>query len=87
MEMPRKFCPLYPTRKGGFRDLTERFVHDIVSYAFAGWAILFLSVVRLFVVGERFIRRSSGPSSVTSIIFIIREAVKTRRGLLSLRMT
>ena len=59
MEMLWKFCPFYPTHKGGFRDLTECFVHDIVSYAFAGWAILFLSVVRLFVVGERFTQRSS----------------------------
>ena len=36
MEMPRKFSPLYLTRKGGFRDLTERLVHDIISYAFVG---------------------------------------------------
>ena len=54
METPRKFFPLYPAHKGGFRDLTERFVHDFVSYAFAGWAVLFSSVVRLFIVGERF---------------------------------
>ena len=59
METSWKFCPLYPARKGGFRDLTERFAHDVVSYAFAGWAVLFSSVVRLFVIGERFPRRSS----------------------------
>ena len=59
METPWKFSPLYPTCKGGFRDLTERLVHDVVSYAFAVWAVIFSSVVRLFVVGERFTRRSS----------------------------
>ena len=51
MEMPRKFSPLYLTRKGGFKDLTERLVHDIISYAFVGWAIVFSSVVRLFIAG------------------------------------
>ena len=59
METPRKFSPLYLARKGGFRDLTERLVHDVVSYIFAGWAVIFSSVVRLFIAGERFIRRSS----------------------------
>ena len=58
METPWKFSPLYPVRKGGFRDVTK-LVHDVVSYAFARWAIIFSSVVRLFVVGERFTRRSS----------------------------
>ena len=54
METPQKFSPLYPARKKGFRDLTERFVHNVISYAFARWAVVFLSVVRLFVTGERF---------------------------------
>ena len=59
MEMPWKFSLLYLARKGGFRDLTKCLVHDVVSYAFASWAIIFSSVVRLFVAGERFTRRSS----------------------------
>ena len=54
METPWKFSPLYLARKGGFRDLTERLVHDVVSYIFAGWAIIFSSLVKLFIVGERF---------------------------------
>ena len=59
MEASWKFNPLYPARKGGFRDLTKRLVHDIVSYAFAGWAVIFSAVVRLFIAGERFTRWSS----------------------------
>ena len=59
MEMPWKFSPLDPARKGGFRNLTECLIHDVVSYAFAGWTAVFSSVVRFFVVGERFTRRSS----------------------------
>ena len=59
METSQKFSPFYLARKWGFRDLTECLVHDVVSYAFARWAIIFSSVVRLFVAGERFTRRSS----------------------------
>ena len=59
MEMPREFSPLDLVRKWGFRNLTEGLVHDVVSYAFAGWTAVFSSVVRFFVVGERFIRQSS----------------------------
>ena len=59
METLRKFSPFYPVRKGGFRDLTERLVLDVVSYAFAGWAVVSSSLVRLFVVAERFTRQSS----------------------------
>ena len=59
METSQKFSPFYPACKGGFRDLTERLVHDVVSYTFAGWAVIFSAVVRLFIAGERFARWSS----------------------------
>ena len=59
MEMSWKFSPLYPMNKGVFRDLTERLVHDVVSYAFVGRVVIFSSVVRLFVAGERFARQNS----------------------------
>ena len=59
METPQEFSPFDPARKEGFRNLTECLVHDVVSYAFVGWTVVFLSVMRLFIVGERFTRRSS----------------------------
>ena len=59
METPQEFSPLDPTRKEGFRNLTEGLVHDIVSYAFAGWTAVFLSMMRFFVARERFTRHSS----------------------------
>ena len=59
METPREFSPFDPARKKGFRNLTERLVHDVVSYAFVGWTAVFLSVMKFFIVGERFTQRSS----------------------------
>ena len=86
MEMPWKFSPLDPASKGWLRNLTKRLVHDIISYAFPGWTVVFSSVMRFFVARERFTWRSSWPSLVTSIIFTTRGATKTRRRSLSLRM-
>ena len=54
METPWKFSSFYPACKGGFRDLTECLVHNVISYTFAGWVVIFSSLVKLFIVGERF---------------------------------
>ena len=59
METPLKFSSFYPACKGGFRDLTERLVHNVISYSFVGWAVIFSSLVKLFIVGERFAQWSS----------------------------
>ena len=62
VEAPWKFSPLYPTRERGFRDLIQCLAHNIISYAFARWALVFSLVVALFIAGERFIQLASSSS-------------------------
>ena len=52
VEAPRKFSPLYLAREKGFRDLSQRPIHNVMSHAFARWALVFLLVVELFLVGD-----------------------------------
>ena len=59
VEAPWKFSPFYFACEGGFRDLIQRLVHNIISHAFARRSLVFSPVVVLFIAKERFIRRSS----------------------------
>ena len=54
VEAPWKFSPFYFACEGGFRDLIQRLVHNIISHAFARRALVPSLVVAFFIIGERF---------------------------------
>ena len=86
MKSMRKFCPLYLMRERWFGDLIQRLAHSIFSQAFTKRALVSSLVVVLFIVRERLALWSSWPLPITSISFIIKGDVRTRRGSFPLCM-
>ena len=58
-----------PQRRGG--NLTQRFVHDIISKAFMAWALILTLMAILLIGRESLTGRSFGSSPICSIIYLV----------------
>ena len=77
MELLRKFRPLYLARERWFGDLIQRLAYGVISQAFTRWALAYMFMRVLFIVGESLAWRGSWPSPIVIILFIIRGNIRT----------
>ena len=59
MELPRKYCPFNFVCEGQLGNLVQCFAYNVISQAFARWALVSTFVMVCFIVGERLARWSS----------------------------
>ena len=71
MKSPREARTLYASCERGPSNLTQRFVHGIVSKAFMGYALILTLMVIFLVAKESLTRWSFGSSPIRSIICIL----------------
>ena len=76
IESLRKSCPFNLVHEGRLGNLVQRLTHSVISQALARQALIPTFVMVLPIVGERLARCGFWPSSITSILSIIRGNVR-----------
>ena len=84
MKSPRKTRAFYISHERWLRNLTQRLVHGIIPYAFMGRALIPAPMVIFLITGESLTGRSSGSSSICSIICLLRRQLEIGRWMPSL---
>ena len=84
MELPRKLCLFYLARERRLGNRDQRLAHSVISQALVRWAFIPTFVMVLLIVRERLAGWGSRPSSITSILSIVKGNVRVGGASLSL---